>query len=79
MQQIILRYYHPGFQIAINNWKQVWLLTEMEPRQLKPEHYRGSLVYRLPGSTQRIAYKKIKEGLLYKRTVINCHPFVMTF
>ena len=27
MQQIILRYCHPGFQIGLNNWNDAWLLA----------------------------------------------------
>jgi hypothetical protein len=78
-QQIILRYYRPGYNIAISNWNQVWWLTGEKPIQLKPEYYRGPLVYRLPGSSKRITYKKIKAGLLHKQTIVEQEIFMMPF
>ena len=79
MQQIILSYCHPGFQIGLNNWNDAWLLAGRQPCQLKPEYYRGSLVYRMPGTSKRLSYKKIKQGLCLKQTIIEvpfgCLPF----
>ncbi len=79
MQQIILQYYHPILEIAINNWNEVWLMAGKQPRQLHPEYYRGSLVYRLPGTSKRLSYKKIKANLCRRQTIINvpytCLPF----
>jgi len=74
MQQIILRFYHPGFEIALNNWNEVWLIAGNQFRQLHPEYYRGSLVYRLPGTSKRLSYKKIKASLCRRQTIIDV-PF----
>ena len=57
------KYYNPGFNIAFNSWREVYLATDC-PVLLKPEIHRGSLVYRMPGNGRRISYKKLKQGML---------------
>lgn len=63
-------YYNAILNIAFNNWQQVYLLGGQHPFLLKPENHRGALVYRLPGTTRRISYKKIKQHTVKKETCI---------
>jgi hypothetical protein len=49
--------------------KQVYQLSPVS-KLLVPEVYRGKLVYRAKGSTKRITYEAIKQGLVKKRKVV---------
>ena len=52
------------------DWRTVYLLNK-EPVLLKPEVYKGSLVYRMPGSSKRWRYADFKTGAVKKKIVIN--------
>jgi hypothetical protein len=62
-QRLTFTYTHPTLHIALNSWREVYLLKPV-PLQLFPEVYRGKLVYRAKGSSKRIPYAHIKAGLL---------------
>lgn len=81
MQKIILKYFNPDMNIALGKWNEAYLIPgkQFAPVQLKPEYYKGALVYRLPGSCKRFSYKKIKARLQRKDTVIFYEAFIMPF
>jgi hypothetical protein len=65
---ILLKYYNPVYQIALNNWQQVYQLPQGV--LMYKEVYQGSLYYRSPGSSKRIRYQQLKKGLIQKETII---------
>ena len=68
-QEIILKYFNERLNIAMSDWKIVYLL-DRSPAQLFPEVERGRLVYRAKGSVKRISYATIKKGLVRKQVII---------
>jgi hypothetical protein len=64
-QTIICKYWNPELKVAFKDWQQVFILSPVQ-KQLRPEVYKGNLVYRIPGSFKRIAYASIKSGLVRK-------------
>lgn len=68
-QKIVLTFLNPQLQIALEDWRTVYLLKpDIIP--LTPEVYKGNLVYRTRGSSKRISYRQIKKGLIRKRIVV---------
>lgn len=68
------KYINPKLNIGLVSWKEAWLLVQPYPLQLLTEHYRGALVFRIPGTSRRIAYKKMKKDLQTRKVVIAEEP-----
>jgi hypothetical protein len=68
-QKIHLKYYNPELNIALADWRIVYLLS---PKivQLYPEVYKGLLVFRAKGSSKRYGYVQLKKSLIKKNIVI---------
>jgi hypothetical protein len=64
-QKIKLKYINSHLQIGMASWREVYYLSP-ELIQLKPEFYKGKLVYRKKESDRRITYAQIKQGLKKK-------------
>ncbi len=81
MQEIILQYYNPGLKIAMGNWSQVYFIPggSAGAIELTPEYYKGRLVFRIPGCSNRLSYKRIKKDLQSKTTIVQKKIFVMPF
>ena len=74
-QKIHFRYFNSQLNIGMFDWKTVYLLKPTLLR-LFPEVYKGRLVYRIPGSSIRLSYHKIKRQLIKKPFFIIEHiPF----
>ncbi len=69
MIRINLKYCNPTLNIAFSTWNEVYLMGDV-PVKLKPAYYRGSHIYRLPATGKRISYKKLKQGMLLKPTIL---------
>ncbi len=65
---IVLKYWNSKYQIALADWQNVYQFPQ-EEKMLK-EVYRGTLYYRLRGSSRRISYQQLKRGLVKKRVFI---------
>ena len=65
LQEIRIKYFNEALQIAMVNWREVYLL---KPRiiKLNVEVDKGRLIYRATGSNKRISYKTLKKGLKKK-------------
>jgi hypothetical protein len=76
MEEVIhTRYLNRELNIALTDWRQVYLIAS-ELKQLLPEEYKGKLVYRARGSSKRISYERIKKGLVKKTSRFLLHlPF----
>lgn len=68
------KYVNSGLNIGLVSWQEAWLLLKPFPLQLLAEYYRGALVFRIPGTSQRIAYKKVRQDLRPARIVIMEEP-----
>ena len=68
-EEVIIKYYHPDYNISLQDVKNAWLLHQ-PPIKLATTIYRGSLVFRLPGSGKRISYQTLKRGLVNKTIVL---------
>lgn len=64
-QKIFLNYLNPQLDIAMSDWKNVYLIQPILIK-LQPEVYRGKLIYRIRGTSKRISYNRIKKGLIKK-------------
>lgn len=64
-RKIHFRYYNPLLHLGVVDIKQVYQLGP-EPVLLNVEVYRGKLVYRAKGSSRRISYDQLKDGLVKK-------------
>ena len=71
---ITTQYINAPLNIGLVNWNEAWLLCNPFPQKLLTEHYRGAIVFRVPGTSRRIGYKKIKKNLQRKRIVIAEEP-----
>ena len=65
-QYIVLNYYHPTFNIGMQDVRNVWLLEDPLVK-LQPHLHRGALAYRLPKTGKRISYRQLKPGLVKRR------------
>lgn len=65
---IVLKYWNPLYQIALADWQTVYQFPQK--KMMVKEVYRGSLYYRLKGSSRRISYRQLKKGLLKKQIFI---------
>lgn len=65
LQEIKIKYFNEALQIAMVNWREVYLLKP-KITKLNVEVDEGRLVYRAPGSAKRISYKTVKKGLKKK-------------
>ena len=63
--KIHFRYYNQRLHLGVVDVKQVYQL-KAEPILLNVEVYRGKLVYRAKGSSRRISYDQLKDGLVKK-------------
>lgn len=72
-EEVIIKYFHPGYNIGLQDVRNAWLL-EKKPLKLTTAIYRGSLIFRIPGSGKRISYLTLKKGLI-KRTIILRLPY----
>ena len=70
-QTIKLKYTNAQLAIALNDWREVYLL-QPEVTQLIAEVYKSNLVYRARGS-RRISDSRIREGLKKKQTIMKVH------
>lgn len=70
--EIVIRYYHPGFNIGIQDIRTGWLLNN-NPIKLITTLHQGNLVFRIPGNRKRISYRTLKKGLI-KKTIIIKQP-----
>jgi hypothetical protein len=77
-EQINMRYFHPGFNIGLQDIKNAWLLSD-NPAKLSTALHRGSLVYRLPKSGKRISYRTLKKGLIKKQIIIKQPFYLLSF
>jgi hypothetical protein len=77
-EEVIINYYHPGYNIGLQDIRNAWLLT-YPPVRLSTSIYRGNLVFRIPITGKRISYRSLKKGLIKKRLSIkvplNLLPF----
>ncbi len=70
MEQIVCKYYNPKLNIAMQDWRSVYLINDKVIRLL-PEMYKGNLVYRIAGKSKRYSYAEIKKHLVIKTSIIN--------
>lgn len=70
--EIVIRYFHPGFNIGIENIRTCWLLGS-SPVKLITTIHQGNLFFRIPGNRKRISYRSLKKGLI-KKTIILKQP-----
>jgi hypothetical protein len=65
LQEIKIRYFNEALQIAIVNWREVYLLKP-DLTKMNVEVDKGRLIYRATGSAKRISYKTLRKGLKKK-------------
>jgi hypothetical protein len=70
MEQTVIRYWNKKLNLGMVDWRTVYMLGN-EPILLKPEVYKGSLVYRVPGTSKRFRYIDFKTGAVKKKIIIN--------
>ena len=68
-KRIELKYVNDRINIGMVDVKEVYCLFP-EITKLQPEVFRGKLVYRAKGSSQRVSYLQLKKGLVKRRLVI---------
>ena len=68
-QKIKLRYINERLHVGMADIKEVYLLSP-QLTLLRPEVYKGMLVYRAKGSSRRISYAQIKRGLVKRSLVV---------
>ncbi len=72
---IIIKYFHPGHSIGLEDVRNAWLIFDNEtPVHLKTAIHQGHLHYRLPVSGKRISYRALKKGLVKKQMILKL-PF----
>ena len=64
-QKVLIRFVNEKLHVGLCDVRQAYLLHPTV-LQLKPEVYKGRLVYRIPGTSRRISYNQVKKGLLKK-------------
>jgi hypothetical protein len=75
MEQITrIQYVNEILQIGLVNWRQAWLLSTNPPQQLYTEVHKGKLVFRVPGTSRRISYQRLKKGLVKKLIIVKQRP-----
>lgn len=77
-EEIVIRYFHPGFNIGLQDIRNAWLLYQ-PPVKLITTIYRGNLVFRLPGSGKRVSYRTLKKGLVKKTIVLKLPVQLLPF
>jgi hypothetical protein len=61
VQKVRLRYVNERLQVGMVDIRQLYFLSpQLTP--LRPEVYKGKLVYRAKSSSRRISYDQIKNG-----------------
>lgn len=77
-EEVIINYFHPGYNIGLQDIRNAWLLSST-PVRLSTCIYRGSLIYRIPVTGKRVSYRSLKKGLIKKtirlRLPIQLLPF----
>ena len=61
-------------KVGLVKWNEAWLLISPYPLKLVTEVYRGSLVFRIPKTSKRIAYKALKSDLRKREIIIKEEP-----
>ena len=81
MQKIILKYYNPVLKISSANGIRLIFINQEDNLAIKliPEYYKGGLVYRMPGSSKRFSYKRLKAHLLYKTITVHVKEYKLPF
>lgn len=75
MNDLTAKYYAPDFNIAVSDIRNVYLM-ESEPIKLILEEKSGSIYYRIPKTSIRYSYGKIKRNLIKKDIIVkDCCPF----
>jgi hypothetical protein len=75
MEQIIrIQYVNAILNIGLVNWREAWLLSTNPPQKLYTEAHKGKLVFRIPGTSRRISYQRIKKDLRKKVVIIKEKP-----
>ena len=77
-EEVIIKYFHPFYNIGLVDIRNAWLLNK-PPVKLKTTIYRGNLIFRIPGSGNRISYQTLKKGLVKKTIVIRQHIELLPF
>ena len=77
-EEIIIRYVHPVYNIGLQDIRNAWLLDK-QPVKLTTTIYRGSLIFRIPGSGKRISYRTLKKGLVKKKIIIRQPLYLLPF
>ena len=72
-QMARIQYVNAALQIGLVHWRQAWLLSGNPPQQLSAEVYKGKLIFRIPGTSRRFSYQRVKKGL-QKTTIIIQEP-----
>jgi hypothetical protein len=65
LQEIKIRYFNESLQMAIVDWREVYILKPHFKR-LNIEVDEGKLIYYAKGSSRKFSYKRLKKGLLRK-------------
>jgi hypothetical protein len=80
MPRYVIKYFHPGLSIGLQDVRNAWLLLPGgEPVKLKTIIHQGNLGYRLPGSGRRISYRGIKKKLVKKQIIITEKDYRLPF
>jgi hypothetical protein len=77
-EDIVIKYFHPGEQVGIQDIRNAWLLKN-NPVKLITTLHRGNLVFRVPGSRKRISYLMLKKGLIKKEIIIQQPLYLLPF
>ncbi len=68
------KYYNPLLKTGLVSYREAWLFGKEYPEKLYTEVYKGKLVFRQRGSSLRISYARIKQGLVKKKLLIKEPP-----
>jgi hypothetical protein len=77
-EEIIIRYFHPAYNLGLQDIRTAWLLNT-PPVKLKTSLYRGNLIFRLPVSGKRISYRTLKKGLVKTTIILRQHIELLPF
>lgn len=64
-EEVIINYFHPGYNIGLQDIRNAWLLSST-PVRLSTCIYRGNLIFRTPVTGKRVSYRSLKKGLIKK-------------
>ncbi len=78
LEEIVISHFHPVYNIGLQDIRNAWLLNK-PPVKLTTTTYRGSPIFRIPGSGKRISYRTLKKGLVKKTIVISLPVNLLPF